>query len=689
MTQFYSGMKGPVAIDKLNELWEAADTVITGAANTSVDAANAAASAAAAAGSASTASTQATNAATSATAASTQATNAATSAATATTQATNALTSANQASIFEAAALSSKLSAAAQEVISVAAANSASSNATLAQNWASKTDGTVDGVEYSAKYWANLAGGVATGSVELAGAVTGTGVLGVPITTTLSTQDKVDFNTAGSSTDQVARVKWNDGDGTLEVGLKGGNVTLQIGQEQVQRILNNTGSTLVNGTAVYATGAQGQRLTVAVASNNAESTSSKTIGVLTESIINGAEGFITTEGLVRNINTSSFTEGSILWLGTSGALTITKPNAPVHAVMIGFCIRQHAQSGSIFVKVQNGQELDELHDVLIGTLANNDLLVYETSTGLWKNKTPATIGIATLVGTETLTNKILTTPTINGTGLSFTGSGQRITGDFSNATLANRLMFQTSTANGATSVGLMPNGTGTVAGLNLFGSADPANSSFAQLANTGTEIRLSAAAVGSGSYLPLAVYVGGAKRIRVDETTGTTTFVAAPFGYGEGAGGGATQASTAAASLVNGGSYTITTVGTTDFTLLGAASNAVGVTFTKNAVAGTGTGTASSAANKSNAVTINKPSGQITMSNGSLAAGATVEFSLFNSTMTSLDQVLVRPSGFAGYAVEVAYFNSATEAVLRVTNKGATRSDALVILFSVIRGSIT
>ena len=197
----------------------------------------------------------------------------------------------------------------------------------------------------------------------------------------------VQFDTTYNGVTPTGQVSWNSSDGTLDVGLLGGNVVLQVGQEQVQRIFNNTGSTLLEGQAVYITGAQGQRLTVNLAQSNAESTSSKTFGVVTENIGVETEGYITTEGLVRNINTSAYAEGAALWLSptTPGGITTTKPIAPQHLVLIGFCVRQHATAGSIFVKVQNGYELDELHDVLINGKANGDVLKYDAATGVWKN----------------------------------------------------------------------------------------------------------------------------------------------------------------------------------------------------------------------------------------------------------------------------------------------------------------
>lgn len=111
-------------------------------------------------------------------------------------------------------------------------------------------------------------------------------------------------------------------------------------------------------------------------------------------------------------------------------------------------------------------------------------------------------------------------PTASG-NLTFTGTGNRIIADFTNATIANRVMFQTSTTNGQTSIGVMPNGTSAVANLNLFGGTDPANAAIAQLVNTGSEARFAATITGTGTYLPMTFYAGGSERIRVVGGTGS------------------------------------------------------------------------------------------------------------------------------------------------------------------------
>jgi hypothetical protein len=204
----------------------------------------------------------------------------------------------------------------------------------------------------------------------------------------------------------VGSMVWNDTDGTIDLKLKGGNVTLQIGQEQVLRAVNKTATNITlleaNYQAVRVTGAQGQRLKVDLALATNDLLSAETIGLVTETIANNQEGFITTSGLVRGVNTTgslqseTWVDGDILYLSptTAGNITNIKPVAPNHLIIIGYVVNAHITQGTIFVKVDNGYELNELHNVLInGSLANNDALIYESSTQLWKNKTiPTAIG---------------------------------------------------------------------------------------------------------------------------------------------------------------------------------------------------------------------------------------------------------------------------------------------------------
>jgi hypothetical protein len=210
-------------------------------------------------------------------------------------------------------------------------------------------------------------------------------------------------NTPTSLPTSAGSMYYNDSDGTLDLILKGGNVTLQIGQETVLRVVNKTATNVnllqANYQAVRVTGAQGQRVKVDLAQATSDTFSAETIGLVTETINNNQEGFITTSGLVRNINTTgslqseTWADGDILYLSPTiaGNLTNVKPVAPNHLVIIGYVIHAHATQGSIFVKVDNGYELDELHNVKITTPTNNQALVFNDTTDVWENKSLVTV----------------------------------------------------------------------------------------------------------------------------------------------------------------------------------------------------------------------------------------------------------------------------------------------------------
>lgn len=197
----------------------------------------------------------------------------------------------------------------------------------------------------------------------------------------------------------VGSLSWNDTDGTLDLKLKGGNTILQIGQETVARIVNKTTTNITlleaNYQAVRVTGAQGQRPKVDLALANNDANSASTLGLVTETILNNQEGFITTSGQVKQINTTgslqgeTWLDGDILYLsGTiAGQITNIKPIAPIHTVIIGFVEYAHAINGKIFVKVDNGYELNELHNVSAIAPNNNEVLTYDLATTLWKPKT--------------------------------------------------------------------------------------------------------------------------------------------------------------------------------------------------------------------------------------------------------------------------------------------------------------
>lgn len=235
-------------------------------------------------------------------------------------------------------------------------------------------------------------------------------------------------------------------------------------------------------------------------------------------------------------------------------------------------------------------------------------------------------------------------PTSSGTlthsgDIVLSGSGKRITGDFSNGTIANRVMFQTSIVNGNTGVQAVPNGSGTSSSWSTWSESDTTNASYLALQMFGgSDARLYTDKTGTGTYLPMTFYTGGSERMRID--TGGNVLVTNPagLGYGTGAGGTVTQATS-----------------------------------------------------KSTAVTLNKPTGQITMNNAALAAGTTVLFALSNSLITDNDIITVvgaTPAfNYNNYQIYAVQCYSGT-AVIAVKNVSAgSLSEAIKINFAIIKGA--
>ena len=145
---------------------------------------------------------------------------------------------------------------------------------------------------------------------------------------------------------------------------------------------------LTKGQPVYVSSANGTNILVSKASYATESASSKTMGLIAQNLSTNGDGFVITEGLLDGLNTSTAVDGDPVWLGPTGTLIyglVNKPKAPNHLVFIGIVTRAHANQGEIFVKVQNGFELEELHNVLITTPATGEVLIYNATTGLWTN----------------------------------------------------------------------------------------------------------------------------------------------------------------------------------------------------------------------------------------------------------------------------------------------------------------
>ena len=203
----------------------------------------------------------------------------------------------------------------------------------------------------------------------------------------LTEVNQIDFNLTAVTTHQEGRIAWNDDIKSLEIDTDNPNVQVQVGHEMVIRVNNQTGSILTKGTVVYINGAQGQRPTVTKADYSADTSSASVIGLVAADINNGANGYVITSGILEGVNTIDYTAGTSLYLFTGGTYSSNKPQAPDHDVRIGKVVVSNATTGSIYVNVQNGYELDELHDVRITSVSENDVLVRSTYNGspVWVN----------------------------------------------------------------------------------------------------------------------------------------------------------------------------------------------------------------------------------------------------------------------------------------------------------------
>jgi hypothetical protein len=470
---------------------------------------------------------------------------------------------------------------------------------------------------------------------------------------------------------------WDSGDGTPSV-LLNANTSLQLGQESIALVYNGTGSTIAKGSVVAVTGAQGQRPSVVLADADSENTSSNTLGIAAEDILNGAEGFIATFGLVRGLNTSGFTAGAPIYLSqTAGGFTSTRPTAPAHTVTLGWVIKVNASSGEIFININNGWELDELHNVLITSPASGNTLIYDATANVWKNAniTAGTgVSVTNGAGTITLANTGVT---------SITGTANQITASASTGGITLSLP---STINVNTS-GTAANVTGTVAianGGSGATTAQAAMNAFAGAVTSGSYLR------GNGTNVLMSAIQAADVPTLNQNTTGTASNVTGTVAIANG-GTGATTAAAARTSL--GG----TTAGSNLFTLanpsaitflrvnadntvsaLDAATfrTAIGAgtsstTGTVTSVGGTGTvsgltlsGTVTTSGNLTLGGTLSLTSGQITTALG---------FTPYNAT---------NPNSYIALASAITGYTAGTNTALAAT-------DTLLAALGKLQGQVT
>ena len=197
--------------------------------------------------------------------------------------------------------------------------------------------------------------------------------------------DYLDFNTAAGHTVAEGELAWNNTDGTLDLGMQGG-LKNKLGHQLFVKARNNSGSLITKGSVVKVVGVAGGFIGINLAQGDSDANSATAFGIVAEDIADASNGFVGINGIIHGLNTNAFTEGDVLYLSptVAGTFTNVKPVAPQHAVVIGYVAKKSATDGHILLHVQNGYELDELHDVLITTPLNGNYLEYNGT--VWVNQ---------------------------------------------------------------------------------------------------------------------------------------------------------------------------------------------------------------------------------------------------------------------------------------------------------------
>jgi hypothetical protein len=200
--------------------------------------------------------------------------------------------------------------------------------------------------------------------------------------------DSVQFNTDADVDPGVGEIAWNSSEGTLDLGISTAK-DLHVGEEVVYRVRNSTGSTIAAGTSLYSNGVTGSgRITVAPFVSDGSIQEVSYVGLATESISNGINGFVQHFGYVRNIDTRGTAEtamsvgdedwsaGDILYAHPTVAGKLTKVQ-PEHSIVVATIVVRHQNDGVLLVRPSIGEELNGLHDVTLDSPANGEVLQYD------------------------------------------------------------------------------------------------------------------------------------------------------------------------------------------------------------------------------------------------------------------------------------------------------------------------
>ncbi len=342
------------------------------------------------------------------------------------------------------------------------------------------------------------------------------------VTGGIASPDFITFDTGATTSAAVGRLRWDSANGTARLGMVGGNVESQLGQTIDALVHNAEATSLSKGEVVYLFSATGDRASVKRAANTGDATSAKTIGVVAESIAAGQNGLIRCQGVLDGLNLGAFTAGDTLYLGaTAGTTTATKPVAPNHLVYVGVVERANPGNGQLYVRIQNGYELNELHDVLITSPGAGAVLSYDATAGLWKDATIAGGAGITVTNADSAVT-VATSGAVTSSGFTMTtarllGRTTASTGAIEQITVGSGLSLSggTLTATGG--------GSGTVTSVDVSGGTTGLTTSGGPVTGAGTITISGTLNVGNGG-------TGATTLTGIVKGNGTSAFSAAVSG---------------------------------------------------------------------------------------------------------------------------------------------------------------
>lgn len=354
---------------------------------------------------------------------------------------------------------------------------------------------------------------------------------------------------------------WDADKGAVAYVMQGGDVTQEIGESQYLYI--QASANITKGQVVMFTGAVGGSGIPTGAPATGVTDGTYIMGIAAEDITSGTSGFVQTLGILKPVSTTSFATGDILWYDPSvaGGLTTTKPSAPNIKVQVAAVTAGASSGGAILVRVTPGSKLgDTDSNVLFGSLASGNLLVYNATAGYWVNAnlTAGTgVSVTNGAGSVTVTNTApdQTVVLTAGTGISTSGTYPNFTigntgvtsfsagttgltpstGTTGAVTLAGTLAIANGGSGATTAAGARTNYGATTLGSNLFTIANPSAITFPRFNADNTVSSLSATdfrtAIGAGTGNGTVTSVTGTSPVA--SSGGTTPAISLASGYGD------------------------------------------------------------------------------------------------------------------------------------------------------------